>query len=396
MANRLEIENKFDTMIDKWAVTNDYLRKMSFAIGGETSKPTTAEEIRIACRNNNIQGLLEIGEAVQFPVDGVKRNFLVMDIITEGQHSSGLKLRDGLQTGVIFQSELCLDSLQFDQKEAFYSPESEMAAGTYYFLLKQHSWVSADVGKNFQFTTTKAVPAGGKLVFQQGYNVTLEGAKITIYESDGTTTVETVTMTEGSEGTSLGELSNAKNGRFNSCQRALLGNNNWKESALRQLLGSESATTGFWQPQNIWDIPPSWNSSKKGFMSLLSDDLRNNMASVERHTYRNTVCDGGGYDTTYDKIWLPSKKEMYMLSESNDDDTEPFAFYKEGSQYSATSNNADPIRIKTNTSGSAIYYWVASPHVGYAYVVRRVHPTGANDDIGAYSTHGVAPAFVIA
>ena len=396
MANRLEIENKFDTMIDKWGVTNDYLRKMSFAIGGEVSKPGTAEEIRIACRNNNIRGLLEIGEAVQFEVDGVKRNFLVMDFITEGQHSSGLKLRDGLQTGVIFQSELCLDSLQFDQKEAFYSPESEMAAGTYYFLLKEHSWVSADVGKNFQLTTTKAVPGGSKFVFQQNYNVTLDGAEITIYEPDGTTAIETVTMAEGADGTSLGELSNAKNGRFNSCQRALLGNNNWKESALRQLLGSESATTGFWQSQNIWDTPPSWNASKKGFMSLLSDDLRNNIASVERHTYRNTVCDGDGYDTTYDKIWLPSKKEMYMPSESSNDDTEPFAFYKEGSQYSAASNNADPIRIKTNTSGSAMYYWMASPNVGDAPNVRRVSPTGAFNSGNAYNTTGVAPAFVIA
>lgn len=396
MANRLQIEDKFDSMIDKWTTTNDYLRKMSYAIGGEVSKPTTAEEVRIACRNNNIRGLLEVGEAMQFEVDGVKRNFLVMDLIENGQHSSGLKLLDGLKTGVIFQSELILDELQFDAKEAFYANTENMTAGTYNFTLTEYSYYTADVGKTFQFTVSQTIPANSKFVRNAGHNVTLAGTTMSIYKEDGTTLIGTVTLTEGSDGTSLGELKHSKNGNFNSSQRASLGNNNWKESALRQFLNSDSDTTGFWTAQNIWDMPPSWNNSKKGFMSLLSDDLKNNIAKVERHTYRNTVCDNGGYDTTYDKIWLPSRKEVYMPSETDSDDTKPFAYYQEGSQYTSPSVSADPIRVMTNTSGSIRYWWLSSPHVGGAGSVRRVNLAGANDFSTANNPNGVAPAFVIA
>ena len=372
------------------------LKKINFAIGGDLSKPTTAEEIAILCRNNKIKGVLEVGEAIQFEVDGVKRNFLVMDFIENGQHSSGLKLMDGLQTGVIFQSELVLDSWQFDAKEAFYANAEELAAGTYNFTLTEYSYYTADVGKTFQFTTTQTIPANSKFVFNASYDVTLTNTTITIYKEDGVTAIETLTLTEGSGGTSLGELKHSKNGNLNASQRARLGNNNWKESAIRQRLNSDSDTTGFWTAQNIWDMPSSWNSSAKGFLNSLSDDLRNNIAKVERHTYRNTVCDDGGYDTTYDKIWLPSRKEVFMPSESTSDDTEPFAFYQQGSQYTSASNSADPIRVKVNINGTVTYWWLESPYVGNAYTVRIVNREGVSAGNSALITNGVAPAFVIA
>ena len=372
------------------------LKKINFAIGGDLSKPTTAEEIAILCRNNKIKGVLEVGEAIQFEVDGVKRNFLVMDFIENGQHSSGLKLMDGLQTGVIFQSELVLDSWQFDAKEAFYANAEELAAGTYNFTLTEYSYYTADVGKTFQFTTTQTIPANSKFVFNANHDVTLTNTTITIYKEDGVTAIETLTLTEGSGGTSLGELNHSKNGNLNASQRTRLGNNNWKESAIRQRLNSDSATTGLWTAQNIWDMPPSWNGSAKGFLNSLSDDLRDNIARVERHTYRNTVSDEGGYDTTYDKIWLPSKKEIFMPSESTSDDTEPFAFYQQGSQYTSASNSADPIRVKVNINGTVAYWWLESPHVGNANDVRLVSREGVRGSYSAYGPYGVAPAFIIA
>ena len=373
---------------------NDILSYLDRCFG--IAKPITAKEIKIACRNGNIKSILGIGESIQFEVDGVKRNFLVMDFIENGQHSSGLKLMDNLQTGVIFQSELVLDSWQFDAKEAFYANAEELAAGTYNFTLTQYSYYTADAGKTFQFTTTQTIPANSKFAFNADYNVTLTNTAITIYKEDGVTAIETLTLTEGSGGTSLGELNHSKNGNLNASQRARLGNNNWKESAIRQRLNSDSATTGFWIAQNIWDMPPSWNNSAKGFLNSLSDDLRDNIARVERHTYRNTVSDEGGYDTTYDKIWLPSKKEIFMPSEFTSDDTEPFAFYQQGSQYTSASNGADPIRVKVDINGTVIYWWLESPHVGSAHSVRIVSREGACDYSRASYTNGVAPDFVIA
>ena len=116
---------------------------------------------------------------------------------------------------------------------------------------------------------------------------------------------------------------------------------------------------------------------------------------MEVNTYRNTVCDGGGIDTTTDKIFLAGRNECYSPQEG-DDDGVAWEFYKVGSQYSGPSNGADPIRIKTNQSGSPYYWWLRSPNVDSGYVVRFVYPAG--DISGYYANYsvGVAPAFVIA
>lgn len=382
------------------------LHKISLALGGEISKPTTFEEVRILCRNGNINGLLEVGDTIPFTKDGVKYNAIVVDFIKDGQHSDGLKLRDGLKNGVIFQTENILYNLQFDEKEAFYCAEDGLSAGTYHFKLGAHSWVASDVNKSFQFTLTKAVPVGGQLVFKQAYNATLVGGGIDVF-SDGNsrTVIETATMSEGTSGTDLGTLNNGVNGRFNSCQRALLGSNRWSTSAMRQHLNSDKVAGSVWTPQTKWDRPPSWVTSTKGFLNGCNDDLVKSVAKIDRSTYLNTVSDctsteannGTGKDDTVDKIFLVSRKEAFMPSESNSDTTEPFTWYSENSVSSTTHTNADDIRIKIRQdSGQPYHWWLQSPNVGIAYYVRTVTPTGAGGDSGAYVSSGVAPAFVIA
>lgn len=388
--NRLKIEDKLDVM-------NDNLHKISLAIGGEVSKPTTFEEVRILCRNGNINGMLEIGEAIPFTKDGVKYNAIVVDFIKDGQHSNGLQLQNGLKNGVIFQTEKILYNLQFDEREAFYHAKDGLSAGTYHFKVGAHSWAAGEVGKTIQFTLTKSVPAGGQLVWKQAYNAALAGSGIDVFANgDSATAIETVTMSEGTDGTDLGTITNTINGNLNSCQRALFGSNNWKESALRQHLNSSEVAGSVWIPKTKFDRPPNWRTSTKGFFNGVSNDLANNVAEVIRHTYRNTVSDGGGFDETRDKFFLVSRKEIFMPSESSDDDTEAFAWYKDNSVSEVAHTNADPIRVKTNTSGTAGYWWLESPYVGSASHVRLVTPTGADDRNYASSSYGVAPAFVIA
>lgn len=382
------------------------LHKISLALGGEISKPTTFEEVRILCRNGNINGLLEIGDTIPFTKDGVNYNAIVVDFIKDGQHSDGLRLRDGLKNGVIFQTEKILYNLQFDEREAFFYTAEGLAAGTYHFTLGAHSWYAADVGKTFQFTLAHAVPAGGQLVFVQGYNVTLEGGSIKTFSANNSTTViDTVTMTEGSAGTDLGTLDNTIHDGFNCCQRALLGSNRWSTSAMRQHLNSDKVAGSVWTPQTKWDRPPSWVASTKGFLNGCNDDLIENVAKIDRSTYLNTVSDctsaeassGTGKDDTVDKIFLASRKEVFMPSESNSDNTEPFAWYSDYSVSSDPHTNADDIRIKIRQdNGQPYYWWLQSPSVGNASTVRYVTPTGAYDGDFAHYSGGVAPAFVIA
>lgn len=389
MANRLQIEDKLDTM-------NDTLRKISFAIGGEVAKPTTWEEIRILCRNNKIKGSLEVGETVEFEKDEEKYNAVVMDFIEGGQHSAGLKLRNGLQTGVIFQMEKIFANMQFDAREAFYYAENGLSAGTYNFSFTHQTWFAGDVGKTFQFTLNSAVPAGGQLVFSHSPSATITGSTIDVFASaDASTGTKTGTVSEGSAGISLGTIKNSIEGNFNSCQRAFYGNNRYKESALRQFLNSNGEVGAVWVPQNKWDRQPSWRASAKGFLNGLQKDLLDNIAKVDRCVYRNTLSDGSGLDEITETIFLPSRNEVFMPTEGADN-TEPFAFYKDNSISAVPHTDADECRIKNQKNGSAYHWWLESPYAGSTRNVRSVTPTGAVDSSNATNSYGVVPAFVIA
>ena len=359
---------------------------------------TTFEDVQLLCRAGKAKDVLEIGQPFTFKRDNVDVECLVMGFIEDNKTGS-IKIKDNnLSEGVIFQTKDCLYSLQFDAKEAFYYAPDGLSAGDYSFVLGAHSWVSADVGKTFYFTLQNDVPVGGQLVWNQAYNVTLEGATLSVYDSATDTTAnETTTMSTTVTGgaTSLGTIKNSFEGNFNSCQRALLGNNRWKESAMRQHLNSNAVAGSVWTPQNHWDRPPSWKTSTKGFMNGLTATLTNYIAEVEIDTYRNTVCDGGGLDTTEDKIFLVGRNELFMPTEGADNGV-AWGYYKKGSISSVPHTGADPIRVKGINGGAGAYWWERSPSVGGANHVRVVNPGGSNSSINANVSYGVAPAFVIA
>ena len=157
-------------------------------------------------------------------------------------------------------------AVQYDATEAFYYAEQELAAGTYNITIANQAWYTADNGKTFQFTLATAVPAGGQLVFAMTYNATLEGKSVKSYANKTTTTVlETVTLTEGSEGTSLG-TTNGSSPNVNHMHRAIFGSNNYAQSAVRQWLNSAAVAGSVWTPTNVFDRPASWATSYNGFM----------------------------------------------------------------------------------------------------------------------------------
>ena len=88
-----------------------------------------------------------------------------MDIPSDNSktHSMTLQMHD------------CVTSLQFDATAALVYAESEIAAGTYNFSIVAQPWYTADNGKTFQFTLTKAVPIGGQIVLSMTYNQALVG-----------------------------------------------------------------------------------------------------------------------------------------------------------------------------------------------------------------------------
>lgn len=286
----------------------------------------------------------------------------------------------------------CPVSLQFGAEEALYYAETELAAGTYNFTIVNQPWYTDDNGKTFQFTLTKPVPQGGQIVLDVTYNDALAGKSVKTYSGgDSTTVIETATITEGSEGTAFGKTDGSV-ANVNHIERAITGSNNYKESALRQWLNSDGAAGTFWTPQTVFDRPPSWETDTAGFINGLDADF---LAVISDTTYEvglNNVTDGGGKETLTDKFVLLSCDEIYAGSEGGVTQGEPLPYFSEFSDHNSPSTEADSNRIKTNTSGTAIYWWLRSPNTSSAVYVRRVYTSGGISYSRASLSAGVAPA----
>lgn len=347
------------------------------------------QDVQTIVRQGLASKVFSIGDQLTCQRDGID---LVWDIIgidhdtpsdPQFTHSMTLQLHD-CYNGIV----------QFDAREAFYYAETEMPAGTYHFKLATHNWVAADVGKSFQFTLTQAVPAGGQIVFEQVHNQTLVNAKVKTFASaTSTTAIETATMTVGTGGTGLGDLDDTVQTNMNSCQRALIGSNNYKESAIRQWLNSDKAAGSVWVPQTKFDRPPSSASNTAGWENDLDSDFLAVLGKTHIVVSRNTVTDGGGYDEMDDYFFLLSRREAYMGNEVGDViEGEPYPYYSDHSGLSAPGMVADSNRIKYK-NGVQSSWWLRTPRAETSGYARSVYPSGAMGVDWAYvDTLSVAPA----
>lgn len=290
-------------------------------------------------------------------------------------------------------------AVQYDATEAFYYAEQELAAGTYNITIANQSWYTADNGKTFQFTLATAVPAGGQLVFAMTYNATLEGKSVKSYANKVTTTaLETVTLTEGSEGTSLG-TTNGSSPNVNHMHRAIFGSNNYAQSAARQWLNSAAAAGSVWTPTNVFDRPASWATSYNGFMHGLPADFLAVVQPAVLACRTNSLFEVESLDGTAfainqlyslkaDKFFLLSRPEIFGDWDS--------ASYKDGTQLEYYNGLTATERIKRDAAGTARSAWLRSPYPSYASLARIVLSDGALDSSGACYGCGVAPACIIA
>lgn len=295
----------------------------------------------------------------------------------------------------------CYAELQFDNREALFAFPDGLTAGAYKFTIGAQPWYAGDVNKVITFSITQAIPAGGQLVVNNAYNATMVNSTISSYSGGASTTaIETVTMSEGNAetaATDLGTVTNAgvPESNINSIQRALLGSNNWKESALRQYLNSKAAAGSVWTPKTKYDRPPSWATTTAGFLNGLDPEFVAVLGSVKKVTALNTVSDGGGKETTTEKMFLLSQSEAFGGDIVTGGEDSPYEYYNDYSDYQSPNAGADSNRIKYR-NGAAKYWWLRSPYTGHAHDVRYVSPSGTvHSGYYATSSFGVAPACVI-
>ena len=141
--------------------------------------------------------------------------------------------------------------MQFNNSEALYYAEDGLTAGTYNFTIQGSYAPIGGTSKTFQFTLANDVPAGGQLTFNWANGIQVANAKITSYASaTSTTSIEQVSITEGSSGTALGTTDGTST-NVNIIQRIRYGNNNPTQNAIRQFLNSSAAAGYVWTPQTV-------------------------------------------------------------------------------------------------------------------------------------------------
>ena len=170
------------------------------------------------------------------------------------------------------------------------------------------------------------------------------------------------------------------------------GNNRWSVSNIRQWLNSDGAAGSWWSAQHEYDAPPiaanvsdaaGAYADAPGFLAGFSANVLQHFTDITNTT---VLCnaDGGGSETTVDKVFLPSNTEMGLGNNS------------EGSHLSIRypDNNS---RIKKWNRSDDIY-WTRSPYaIMKSSLVLCVLQNGESSfsHIMASSGYGIAPIIVL-
>ena len=183
---------------------------------------------------------------------------------------------------------------------------------------------------------------------------------------------------------------------FNSLKN---GYNRWSHSAYRQYLNSSAAVGQWWTAQHIGDVAPNELNSYRGFMAgFRALDLQA-IQTIKITTALNTVTDSalGTHETTYDKFWLPSIKEMHGVEQlAGEGDAWP-EYWEDYIGLDAMSNDAKDLRkiYAINAKTSAQNCRLRSCNRTYSNSVFYVNSSGSVTNIYASFSYRCAPACAI-
>ena len=292
--------------------------------------------------------------------------------------------------------------VQFSHQRAFLACPDGLPVGSYYFTIESAWGNNVKAGDIVCFKTTKVVPAGGRVSGCYGApDQAKANWRIYTHSADGKTQIETITPTfaKTDSATNLGtQHLNKREGNLNSTQEMAYGWNRWKTSALRQYLNSEAAKGAWWTAQDEWDVAPDEPKNKAGFLSGCSADFLSALQVVKVTTFANTVNDGGGEDTTYDRVFIPSMEQMYCAPQIKGEGTY-LEYWKQRSGATAplaqwgTYPNIITYAVENHTSPQDMRLRSASR--GNAYYAWCVFSSGNVSSSSASSAYRFAPLVVI-
>ena len=381
-------------------------KQIDIILGKEA--PSTFAEIRFAVEQGRASEYFAIGDQLKPNwADGDANYVDPFDIV---QLECAPELESGARPyGMMIQQHYAnIKGCPFDAQEALYDADEELPAGTYHFTVAGDTWLSSENGKVIQFTLTQPIPAGGQLVYAntEGYNKEIAGQNICTYASPTSfTAIETVALSEGSEGTDLGRTDGK--GNLNHHQRAFRGCGRWKTSMLRQYLNSAKPAGEWWTKQDKWDRASSFISSCAGYLVGFDADFLAIIKPVKVQTARDTVVYDGGTDVTYDMFFPISLEQLNAAPQISGVEGSALDYWKAVAAADTTGNLDSNGRFEQygtypdlrvyglNAKTTFRYCWLRSASRGYSSLAWHVSTSGyvANGSalLGVYC----APACVI-
>lgn len=187
--------------------------------------------------------------------------------------------------------------------------------------------------------------------------------------------------------------------------RKQYGNNRYLYANLLQWLNSTAAAGTWYSAKHSADAPPTaanvWSnhnpySDKAGFLAMLDDRFVAALLDTTVTVVKNTVTDGGSYETVTAKMHLPSTTEVGLANENSIAEGVKLALFSDNTSRLAYPtaqcvSNSTYTNSSLNTS-AAWYYWLRTPYSGRSYDVRSVYSSGALSNIHAYyGNRGVRP-----
>ena len=253
-------------------------------------------------------------------------------------------------TMTIALKEITSLKFQFDAAEALVYVQNALLIGDYSISL-------GDDQNTVYFSTVEIIPSGGQICINKSND------KITVYESATSTISSAIYNCYTSPISGKNYISLGRCGIDSNCNiysRAINGNSNWSQSAIRLYLNGEA-----WRPSHKFDRPPSdnniknkpfYNSSMNNsefgkFFNIVS---RVAIQTLANDTYEVSDDNNGRSFTlqqpyyTLDKFYLASIDEMYGENR--------FKYYKNNpiNKYTNIDDNGDPdyqvYKLRSNSS----------------------------------------------
>ena len=275
-------------------------------------------------------------------------------------------------------------------------------------------------GKYVSFTITKDIPSGGIIrLTVSDWNGTSETAiamhvitNAGINESDAK--IEEVIVTESADSiadgyTLLGETwgEDVGYGKLNHPECCYYGDNAWATSDLRQWLNGEG--TDWWTKQTRYNRKPNVATRIQGYLTGLDDGLKSHIKFVKNTTIGNNLKYPNQEFVTYDRVFLHSFNQSNITTDYSsqfDNEGEVWEYYKKLAEGTDNLNaqkmfkvwNTYPILIRyaINAATTAQYVFSRSAHLGSAYLVHYVYPSGNCYGTNASYGHRCLPACLIA